>query len=465
MNAADPESLETFRDPAGSLRIEDGRVLRTVHADYASTAVGFLGSDTARKWMAQRRLIPTVILDARPNGEVLLEHEKIAFPSYPWEWSSGQWSAAATFTLDLTEELLELGYILKDATPLNILFDGPKPIFVDVLSVEPRKSGSPLWLAYGQFVRTFLLPLAAQKYLGWPLANSLQRRDGYEPDDLYSALSATRRWWGPCRSLVTLPVLLEKKKIGSAAKTNLSQPPEVALAVLRRTLKSLRKMLKELAPETRASRWSDYAESADHYSSEDHRQKKAFLSQTLEWTHPETILDIGGNTGIYSRIAAESGAKVIAWDTDVVATDKSWSLALERNLPILSLVVDVARPTPSTGWRNRETLGLLERARGNFDCILALGILHHLLLAEQIPLGEIASLFWEITRRWLIIEWVPSTDVRFRDLLRGRDALYGHLNEDLFLTTFQTYFSPIAREELNNGRVLYIFERILPDSL
>lgn len=459
MNAADPESLETFRDPAGYLRIEEGRVLRTVRPEYTGTTITFLESAVARKWMAQRRLIPTVVVDSRPNGEILLEHERIWFPSYPWEWTPSQWFAAATLTLDLAQELIDVGYILKDATPLNILFDGPKPIFVDVLSAEPRAPDYPLWLAYGQFVRTFLLPLAAHKYLGWPLANSLQRRDGYEPADLYPALSSIARWWGPCRSLVTLPFLLEKKNIGSASKANLFQSPEVASAVLKRTLKTLRRLLHSLVAEETKSRWSDYPESADHYSAEDHRQKKTFLTQTLEWTRPETVLDIGANTGTYSRIAAEAGARVTAWDTDVAASERNRSAALKNNLPILSLVADVARPTPATGWRNRETLALLDRSRSSFDCVMALGILHHLLLAEQIPLNEIASLFWELTRRWLIIEWIPSSDIRFRGLLRGRDHLYGHLNEEVFLSAFQSYFSPVAREELSNGRVLFILDR------
>ena len=74
---------------------------------------------------------------------------------------------------------------------MNILFEGSRPVFVDLLSIERRDPGSPLWLAYGQFARTFLLPLAAYKYLGWPLAATLHRRDGYEPVDLYPYLSVS----------------------------------------------------------------------------------------------------------------------------------------------------------------------------------------------------------------------------------------------------------------------------------
>lgn len=459
MNETKLQSLETFRDPAGSLRIEGGRVLRAVRSEYATESITFLESPIARKWMAQRRLIPTVLLQSHADGEVELEHEHIPFPTYPWEWTPGQWVEAATLTLDLAEELLESGKTLKDATPLNVLFDGPKPIFVDVLSIEDRNPCSPLWLAYGQFVRTFLLPLAAYKYLGWPLANALNRRDGYEPADLYHALSPFARWSKPLRSLVTMPYLLEKRQTGEHAQATLSQPPEIAAAVLRRTFHNLRKTLKTLVPSAFASRWSDYTTSADHYSATDHTKKQVFLSHCFEWTHPEAVLDIGGNTGTYSRIAAESGSRVIAWDIDVMAADKSWRTAKEKGLPILPIVADVARPTPATGWRNRETISLLDRARGQFDCVMALGLIHHLLLIEQIPMGEIATLLAELTRKWVIVEWVPPTDVRFRDLLRGRDALYSHLTEETFLSTFQSCFTAVAKEELPNGRVLYLFSK------
>ena len=109
------------------------------------------------------------------------------------DWFSSKCQRPPALTLELCTQLLHEGWILKDATPLNILFEGSRPVFVDLLSIERRDPGSPLWLAYGQFARTFLLPLAANKYLGWPLAATLNRRDGYEPVDLYPYLSTFKR--------------------------------------------------------------------------------------------------------------------------------------------------------------------------------------------------------------------------------------------------------------------------------
>ena len=371
-------AFDTFRDPAGHLRIEQDCAIRTVRPAYAADTLRFIHSSRTQQWMAAGRMVPTAVRAEQPGQTLLLEHELIAFPSYPWEWVPGQWATAASLTLDLCEESLEDGLILKDATPLNVLFRGAEPVFVDVLSFEPRDLESPLWMAYAQFVRTFLLPLAAYKYLGWPLSASLSRRDGYEPADLYPYLSAAKRWSSPLRSLVTLPRLLERR--GPSA-TNVStrkmhQPAAVAAQVLRGTLHSLRGAVDALTAKPAESRWSGYATHAPHYSGADHARKEAFVRQALSVATPAHVLDLGANTGRYSRLAAASGADVVAWDTDVSASEHSWREAHRHGHRILPLIADAARPTPAVGWRNRESTGLLERARGLFDCVMALGLLH-----------------------------------------------------------------------------------------
>jgi SAM-dependent methyltransferase len=467
MMATAASVIETFRDPAGSLRVEEHRVRRRVRIRYAEAALDFLTTDLAREWVSHGWLIATTwpgesahAPAALSDGEVLLEHPRVFFPSYPWEWTPGAWIAAGNLTLDLCESLLSRGLILKDATPLNILFEGTKPIFVDVLSIEKRPLDSPLWPAYAQFVRTFLLPLIAHRALGWPLAASLHRRDGYEPAELYPYLSRLQRWRQPIRSSVTMPHLLEQGRSGAVASTaaRVRQSPEIAQAVLQRNLRKLRKMLNSLVPAERESRWSTYPENSDHYSGEDLQQKQAFVKKALILAQPRQVLDVGANTGVYSRIAAGLGGSVVAWDTDLAATERNWAQCQEQNLPVQPVLADVARPTPPAGWRNAECLGLLARARQSFDCVLVLGLIHHLLVVDQIPLPEIAALLRDLTLNWVIVEWVPATDPRFVDLVRGRDELYGHLNEQAFLNAMKSHFTPVLNERLANGRSLYLFK-------
>ncbi len=448
----------SFRDPEGRLYRDGRRIIREVYPEFTAPVLAWLRSPVAMRWIEQRRMVPTTILNSEPGKQVTLEHERIFFPSYPWEWTPGQWVQAASLTLDLCEEALDSGFILKDATPLNILFSGPRPIFVDVLSFEARDPESPLWIAYAQFVRTFLLPLSAYVYMGWPLAATLQRRDGYEPADLKPFLPSMRQWLNPLRSLVTLPMLLEDGGNGGARRPKASE--EFSAFAIRRLLRSTRKLLNSLASSPRASRWSDYTQTASHYQSSDSEAKQRFVRDALDRIRPAHVLDVGANTGLYSRIAAESGAEVVAWDTDVQASDLNWKEALRLNLSILPMVADFARPTPAAGWENKESASLLDRANGEFDCVLMLGILHHLLVTDQIPLTAIFKKLREISSRWAVLEWIPKEDSQFDQLCRGRQELYGHLSEEYFLHALSERFAVRERSQLPNGRSLWLVEVI-----
>lgn len=448
--------LRTFRDPAGSLRIEDDRVLRTVRPAFAAGTLKFLESPLARDLTDSGAMIPTQSLGFTEDGWLELEHQRVFFPSYPWEWCAEQWIDAALLTIDICNKLLDHDLILKDATPLNILFRASRPVLVDVLSIEPRDTTSPLWNAYGQFVRTFVLPLIAHKYLGWPLGTTRLHRDGYEPDELYPYLPSWRRYFGATRGMVTLPVLLDRFGRGTNRPPQIQFSREASTAVLRSRLRGLRRTVLSLRQKPKKSVWSDYTDSCAHYAPADRVRKEAFVKRALETARPRTVLDLGANTGAFSRMAAEAGARVVAVDTDQTSTAISYRKAHDHRQCILSLCADIARPTPSAGWKNRETFSLLDRCRRRFDCMFMLGLIHHLLVSDQIPAAEIASLVAELAPRWLVVEWIPPTDPKFVEICRGRDERYKDLTEDAFLQEFVPTFQVAEREALDNGRVLVL---------
>ena len=106
------------------------------------------------------------------------------------------------------------------------------------------------------------------------------------------------------------------------------------------------------------------------------------------------------------------------------------------------------------GWENRETASFLERSTGHFDTVMMLAVLHHLLLSSQIPMERIAALCARLSTRHLIMEWVPSTDVKFKELVRGREAIYANVTEIAFRETFMRHFTVVRECRLANGRVL-----------
>jgi SAM-dependent methyltransferase len=172
------------------------------------------------------------------------------------------------------------------------------------------------------------------------------------------------------------------------------------------------------------------------------------------------VLDIGANTGEFSALAAGMGAEVVALERDLASADRVFRMARERKLPIQTIHADLARPTPAVGWENAESLALLPRLEAQFDLVMMLAVIHHLLLMEQIPLPAVLALCHRLTRKHLVVEWVPAEDPMYQSLMRGRDSLYGFLTEADLLAACAGRFHALDRLPLENGRILFLFEKI-----
>ena len=453
-------SPPTFRDPAGSLSLTPEYAVRTIHSGAREAVLRFLQSPLRRQLEQNGEMVATTIAES-PAESLQLHHPRVPIVTYPWEWTPGQWLAAAELTLTLCEEALSQGWVLKDATPLNILFLGTRPVLVDVLSFEEHASSDPIWLAYGQYIRTFLLPLLMNRQLHWPLALTLFRRDGYEPAELYEALSWSQRISPSAFFPITLPTWLDRRSgdRGAKAAAKPRKEPDLAMHLLRRTLAGLRKRTRKALPQSSRSEWSDYTTALTHYTEQESASKLAFVRETLESLRPGRVLDIGANTGEFSALAASLGASVVALERDAAAADRLYKRAMSQQLDILAVHADLARPTPAVGWENSESTSLLARLEDQFDLVLMLAVIHHLLLMEQIPLDAILALLHRLTRRYLLLEWVPASDPMFQSLLRGRDDLYGSLCEEDLERACAGRFTLLRRLPLDNGRVLLLMEK------
>lgn len=470
----------SFRDPAGALLVREGRVLRLVNRQGEEDIRASLDSAALRGFVEAGRLVTARRLE-EASAEALLgelrvsewpgervtlvvEHERIPFQSYPYEWPPEMLHAAAGLTLDLAEATLAEGRGLKDATPYNVLFRGPQPVFVDWLSFERRDPTDPTWLAYAQFVRTFLLPLLVAKQFGIGLNQILlAKRDGLEPEEVYRLAGWGKRLKAPFLTLATIPTQLGARSKGADAsiyKPKKVESADKARFILEHQLKQLRRLLKKVEPEATASNWAEYMGPKQHFTDEYLRRKEAFVSRALGRTGPQSVLDIGCNTGHFSRLAARGGARVVSLDQDPVVVGAVWKMAASEGLDILPLTVDVTRPSPGVGWLNSECPAFLDRARGHFDLILMLAVIHHMLVGERVPLPEILKLASELTRDAVIVEFVNTTDPMFRRLTRGREHLFEYLTREFFEAEAQRHFELIESEEIAPGdRWIYLLKR------
>jgi SAM-dependent methyltransferase len=454
----------SFRDPSGRLFLCNTKVIRVVHEDARGGVEAFLYSKIASELVSEGLIPPsydvklseletllhagefTQITAWSGNGRLILEHERIPFPSYPYEWSPLMLYSAAELTLHLALRLLKVGMGLKDATPYNILFQGPRPVHVDLLSFEQRNPIDPTWLPYAQFVRTFLLPLLVNKYFSLPIDQLLlSNRDGIEPEYVYKLCNLLQRFESPFLSLVSIPYWLSNvnftKKGLYENPSNSKTDPEKSRFILSFLFRRLQKNLDKIAPYQQSkSKWTNYVNN-NTYTNKAIESKIDFVQDIFNKDkYPRRVLDIGCNIGLFSVLAAKSGASVVAIDNDPAVIDYLWQHANNNNLDILPLISNIARPTPAIGWRNREYLSFLERARKSFDTVLMLAVLHHLLVTEQIPLEEIIECAAELTTDILIIEFIAKEDPMFRELARGRDYLYYGFTQEYFETICERSF-------------------------
>ncbi|HTB15358.1 MAG TPA: methyltransferase domain-containing protein [Bryobacteraceae bacterium] len=456
----------SFRDPGGFVFRNGPRLLRAVEPSAFETLKQFLASTPGRDFVASRLLVATNFPDTHefasniPKDYQLAEHEAVAFPSFPAEWPIDMLASAGFLTLDLAEQCLPHCWQLKDATPYNVLFRGPSPIFVDVLSFERRDPQNAIWPAYAQFERTFLLPLLALSSSPTPHL-WLAHRDGLEPEQVYRSLPWSRRLSFPGLSLASLPTWFASRA-ESDPSLYLPRTTDPARASFTRgaMLRRLRRQLHRLASAHRVSHWSKYLDTQTHYTAQQFAAKESFVDSVLSDFPPRRVLDIGANTGHFSERAALAGAGVVAIDSDSAAAGQLWQRAVEKKLDILPLVVDLSRPTPALGWRNRESRSFLDRASGEFDLVMMLAVVHHLLVTERVPLEEILQLASELTTDFLLLEFVEPADPMFRRLARGRDALYAHLTASHFESASQPWFQIIRKQPIaGSSRTLYLLRR------
>lgn len=348
--------------------------------------------------------------------------------TYPYEWSHDMLIDAANCTLDIQETLLASDFNLKDASAFNIQFAlsnmGPYPFLIDSGSIEAIPKTRGIWLAYGQFTSHFILPLLLSKHFQLDfrpffLANS----NGLDVQSVYHLLGGIRRFSPSYFWIVTVPSWLtraqfKQKSINYLEEEINESKLERNRMILQRTTKVLRRYIARAKKTKSHSVWKEY-ELNNTYSDEAVRIKDQFVKDVLQSIKPDSVIDLGCNTGRFSMIAAELGSKVVSIDSDSSCIDNLYVLARSKKQKILPLCIDICNPSPAAGWANQEHPSLFERL-GQFDAVLALALVHHLIGKFAIPLGYVVELLNKLTRRNLIVELVDYKDPMFSGFLSAR---------------------------------------------
>ena len=449
----------SFRDPSGFLFTRNGILYRQVNQRYAQEYSRLMESGLYEKLVKARLLIPHVEVQEVPaeTGDCfkVLQPERVPFISYPYEWSFGQLKEAALATLSIQKRALKQDLSLKDASAYNIQFVRGKAALIDTLSFEIYKEGQP-WVAYRQFCQHFLAPLALMALTDVRLTQLLRVYIDGIPLDLASELLPWRTHLNfGLLTHIHLHAGAQKKYAGEEVKSRSGTMSKQAMTGL---IESLESTVKKLDWKPGGTEWGNYYD-ITNYSDAAFQHKKQLVGEWTSRLQPALIWDLGANNGVFSRVAAEAQAnsQVISWDIDPAAVEQNYrQLKTEKHERLLPLLLDLTNPSPAIGWANHERDSFGER--GPADLTLALAVIHHLAISNNVPLSQLAEFFAE-TGKWLIIEFVPKSDSQVQKLLASREDIFPTYTREGFEAAFSQRFNIHELVNVNESeRFLYLME-------
>ena len=443
----------SFKDPAAKvffIENEDGFIFRELSPEYLSHYNHFKSSGLAEELLKKNLLIPFEETQDSA-GQVILKAKKIPFVSYPYEWTFTQWKEAALLTLKVQYQALKLGMILKDATPFNIVFDGCKPVFVDISSFEIYREGEP-WKAFKQFSENFYIPLLLVKYFDAVGNQVYQSNIAGIPLSKGLALLPAKVYFN-FNTLLYL-VLPGNMRKHLKDKQGAEQSKKITAKSLMQFSDQLFLNISKLKQNKIQTKWNDYYDrnTDEKYLLEKEQVIKDWIGVNYQ---NKVLIDFGCNTGNFSKLAAGNVHSVIAFDEDVRSVDEFYNACRQNKLNnIFSFTANISQPAPAVGWNNEERESLKKRLHG--DIGLALALIHHLAITNHINFDMMTDFFANCCDE-MIIEFVPKEDAKVQLLLASREDIFNWYNENNFIASFKEKFNLIKQHRFSNNRILTHF--------
>ena len=457
-----PEKISgSFRDPSGFMFKHEGKLYRQVNQKYSKEYDLLMGSGLYEQLSKSRTLVAhkEVDLQLAPIPETayrVIEPEVVDFISYPYEWCFNQLQDAAVLTLAIARRALEFGMSLKDASAYNIQFQNGRPVFIDTLSFEKYEEGAP-WVAYKQFCQHFLAPLALMAKKDIRLAQMMRFHIDGIPLDLTSKLlpASTKLNFGLATHIhihaQSQKRYADKEVSQEEVKARMSKTAMVGL------LDSLLSTVRGLYVKTIQTEWTDYYQD-NNYTKKSFEAKRQLVKTYLEKANPKQVWDLGGNTGEFSRAASDLGIPTVCFDIDPGAVQQNYDLVKKNKEKfMLPLRMDLTNPSPDLGWHNAERESM--QARGPVDLVMALALIHHLAISNNVPLVDVADYFADLGK-YLIVEFVPKSDSQVKRLLASRLDIFPDYTLEGFRQAFEHHYLLIDETPIDAcERTVFLMKR------
>ena len=453
------EHPSSFRDPSGFLFVQNGFLYRQVNTLYKENYNYLINSGLYKTLVDSELLIPHNEVDIKyaksDKAYRIIKPELVQFISYPYEWCFSQLKYAALTTLEIQKIALDFRMSLKDCSAYNIQFKSGKPVLIDTLSFENYREGEP-WVAYKQFCQHFLAPLTLMSYKDIRLNQLFRIYIDGAPLDLASSLLPFRTHFK--FSLLSHIHLHASSQKYFADKNINTSNRKISRFSFIGLIDNLESAIRKLKWQARGTEWADYYKDIN-YSSDAFQNKKQIVAKFFDKVKSKVVWDLGANVGMFSRIASDKGIQVISFDIDPAAVERNYLECVRKSeTNILPLVFDLTNPSPGIGWENQERMSWIER--GPAETVLALALIHHLAISNNLPLDKIADFFNIICCESLIIEFVPKSDSQVQRLLTTREDIFFDYRQIIFEKEFEKHFYIIKSVKIKDSkRTLYLMKK------
>jgi hypothetical protein len=455
------KSLLSLGDAAGSVYFSDSRVFRAISNRAELDIRELLGSGLIDE-LVTKGLFPGTHVSNVTIGDsaLVLEHERIAPVTYPFEWSPEMLRRAALCVLEVNSIANKYGYELKDAHPYNIVFKGSKAIFVDLGSITKRHSDYG-WLAYLQFLAYFYYPLRVRArgrietfkrlfLLKISIGEIASLSGGFLQilgrtgcTIFFKAISSYKN--GMAIGEDKIDTRFKNKVVRGLAKILLKSPVlpfrSVSMEQLKRRIRSIK--ISPMTPWARYHETSGYCPVDGAIALSPRLEQVRLIVANLK---PQSILEIGGNQGALSRELArlDTSEVVICTDYDMDAID-SLFLRLGPNEKICAACFDFI----GEEW---QLLANERPDRLRTEMVVALAITHHLVLAQQYDIDAVFDSLLSFSRKYLIVEFMP---LGLWDGVTG-PAVPEWYSESWFEQSLMSRCKILEKVTLEANRVLYV---------
>jgi len=410
----------SFADPDGRLFWWRGGLYRGLRSEWAAFFRKLLQQGIIQRLIERGLLVETESTELTLDGyEMVVRHRPLPFASYPEEWCPAMLRDAALAMIELLTELACFDLTLKDSHPWNLLFDGCRQVYVDLTSIISLKEAGT-WPGHDEFRRFYLYPLILMAHEQDRIARRLLPEYGgvsksdllrltqpvLLPEPLSSVMDRLRllaREDLPqaCNKLIKLG----SRWSGSALNSEVERRTSL-LALLKKTKREIKGV--PLPSLSAAALDSNHHSTPSLSPDEWWTAKQRGLQKILRELRPDSVLDIGSNTGWYSKLAALLGSHVVAFDNDLECVTQLYHHARDDRLPILPLMMDFVDPTPARGLSSHWAIAATERFQ--CDMVMALGLVHEIVFKRSLNFEQIVEGLALFSKRWLVVEFVPLED-------------------------------------------------------